>query len=227
MLMILSLVCALTMLADLRQAASSAAAAKLIRSGSWPSSPETVTVTLYRLSGSYMPGTVNPISDIYGRGFIPACFASPSSRPASANHQDWMMSAHRHSSERNLNRTGRGGATSGTGYFVWAVLFGALFALWLRLIRHLIGTFVGGYLVLMAVVVAYYFGVAPGQAAPAAGALAGGRCARGPLADREARAEYAARLERKPTQHPSTRPRPKPHMRQMPSCESGRVGVCH
>jgi Family of unknown function (DUF6256) len=31
---------------------------------------------------------------------------------------------------------------------------------WLRLIRHLAATFVGGYLVLMAVVVAYYFGVA-------------------------------------------------------------------
>ena len=64
MLMILPLVCALTILADLRQAASSAAAAKVIRSGSWPSSPEMVTVTLYRLSGSYMPGTVNPLSDI-------------------------------------------------------------------------------------------------------------------------------------------------------------------
>jgi hypothetical protein len=49
------------------------------------------------------------------------------------------------------------------GYLVWAVLFGALFALWLRLIRHLIGTFVGGCLVPMAVVVAYYFGVAPGR----------------------------------------------------------------
>jgi hypothetical protein len=31
---------------------------------------------------------------------------------------------------------------------------------WLRLIRHLAVTFAGGYLVLMAVVVAYYFGVA-------------------------------------------------------------------
>jgi Family of unknown function (DUF6256) len=31
---------------------------------------------------------------------------------------------------------------------------------WLRLIRHLATTFTGGYLVLMAVVVAYYFGVA-------------------------------------------------------------------
>jgi Family of unknown function (DUF6256) len=31
---------------------------------------------------------------------------------------------------------------------------------WLRLIRHLAATFAGGYLVLMAVVVAYYFGVA-------------------------------------------------------------------
>jgi Family of unknown function (DUF6256) len=31
---------------------------------------------------------------------------------------------------------------------------------WLRLIRHLATTFVGGYLVLMAIVVAYYFGVA-------------------------------------------------------------------
>ncbi len=31
---------------------------------------------------------------------------------------------------------------------------------WLRLIRHMAATFVGGYLVLMAVVVAYYFGVA-------------------------------------------------------------------
>jgi Family of unknown function (DUF6256) len=30
---------------------------------------------------------------------------------------------------------------------------------WLRLIRHLAVTFAGGYLVLMAVVVAYYFGV--------------------------------------------------------------------
>jgi hypothetical protein len=46
MLMILSPVCALTMETDLRQAASSAATAKLIRSGSWPSSRETVTVTL-------------------------------------------------------------------------------------------------------------------------------------------------------------------------------------
>jgi hypothetical protein len=31
---------------------------------------------------------------------------------------------------------------------------------WLRLIRHLAATFAGGYLVLMAVVAAYYFGVA-------------------------------------------------------------------
>jgi hypothetical protein len=31
---------------------------------------------------------------------------------------------------------------------------------WLRLIRYLAATFAGGYLVLMAVVVAYYFGVA-------------------------------------------------------------------
>ncbi len=64
MLMILSLVCALTMLADLRQAASSAATAKLFGSGSRPSSPETVTVTLYRLGGSYMPGTISSISDL-------------------------------------------------------------------------------------------------------------------------------------------------------------------
>jgi len=64
MLMILSLMCALTMLADLRQAASSAATAKLIGSGSWPSSPETVIVTLYRLGGSCMPGTIRSIPDI-------------------------------------------------------------------------------------------------------------------------------------------------------------------
>jgi Family of unknown function (DUF6256) len=31
---------------------------------------------------------------------------------------------------------------------------------WLRLVRHVAGTAVGGYLVLMAVVVAYYYGVA-------------------------------------------------------------------
>ena len=31
---------------------------------------------------------------------------------------------------------------------------------WLGLIRHLVATFAGGYLVLMAVVVAYYYGVA-------------------------------------------------------------------
>jgi len=31
---------------------------------------------------------------------------------------------------------------------------------WLRLIGHMAGTFTGGYLVLMAIVVAYYFGVA-------------------------------------------------------------------
>jgi hypothetical protein len=31
---------------------------------------------------------------------------------------------------------------------------------WLRLIRHLVATFAGGYLTLMVVVVAYYFGVA-------------------------------------------------------------------
>jgi hypothetical protein len=30
---------------------------------------------------------------------------------------------------------------------------------WLRLIRHLVATFAGGYLTLMAIVVAYYFGV--------------------------------------------------------------------
>jgi len=168
-----------------------------------------------------MPGTVNPISDIYGRGFIPACFASPSSRPASANHQDWMMSAHRDSSERNLNRTS-GTGISGLGGAVRRsvrVMATADPPPDRDLRRRIPGTH--------GVVVAYYFGVAPGQAAPAAGALAGGRCAPGPLADREARAEYAARLERKPTQHPSTRRRPKPHMRQISSCESGRVGVCH
>jgi len=57
MLMILSVMCALTMLADLRQAAWSAATAKATGSGSSPSSRATVTVTLYRLGGSYIPGT--------------------------------------------------------------------------------------------------------------------------------------------------------------------------
>ena len=34
---------------------------------------------------------------------------------------------------------------------------------WLRLIRHLAATFAGGYLLLMAVVIAYYLGIAPRQ----------------------------------------------------------------
>jgi hypothetical protein len=32
---------------------------------------------------------------------------------------------------------------------------------WLRLVRHVAGTAVGGYLLLMAVLISYYFGVAP------------------------------------------------------------------
>jgi hypothetical protein len=69
-LMIWSAVYALTMLADLRQAARPAAAAKRTGSGSQPSSRATVMVTLYRVGGSCMPGTISPVSDIYGLGIF-------------------------------------------------------------------------------------------------------------------------------------------------------------
>ena len=65
-LMILSARCALMMLADRRHAAWSAATVKEAGSGWEPPSHRTVTVTLQRLSGSFMSGTVSPISDIFG-----------------------------------------------------------------------------------------------------------------------------------------------------------------
>jgi hypothetical protein len=55
-LMILSARCALMMLADLPQAARSAAAANAARSGRPPFSYLTVTVMSWRLSGSCMSG---------------------------------------------------------------------------------------------------------------------------------------------------------------------------
>src|ERR1700683_2874742 len=77
MLMILSSMCALTMLADLRHAASSAATANATGSGSWPSwSRETVMVTLYRLGGSYMAGNISLIADFFGLRLIPGSFAA-------------------------------------------------------------------------------------------------------------------------------------------------------
>jgi hypothetical protein len=68
--MIWSAVYALTMLADLRHAARPAVAAKITGSGGWPSSCVTVMVMLYRRGGSYMPGTISPISDIFGLGIF-------------------------------------------------------------------------------------------------------------------------------------------------------------
>ena len=63
-LMILPARCALMMLADLRHAARPAAAANVAGSGPEPPSHATVTVTLQRLAGSFMSGTVRPVSDI-------------------------------------------------------------------------------------------------------------------------------------------------------------------
>ena len=57
--------------AGLRRAARPAAAATAAGPGREPPSHPAVTVTVKRLSDSFMSGTVRPVSDISGRALLP------------------------------------------------------------------------------------------------------------------------------------------------------------